>query len=50
MANVIHVMKDGTETKSIAGKVIETKDFEMMYQVISNIAIKKEGDGNERKV
>ncbi len=32
-----HILKDGTEVTDISGKVIEVKQFEVLYQVVNRI-------------
>lgn len=37
MANIRHVLKDGTEVDSIEGRVIKASEFKVMYEVLNRI-------------
>ncbi len=45
MANVIHILKDGTEVKDITGHVIKAAEFKVLYEVIDRIQ-QKEGEAD----
>ena len=38
---VRHILKDGTEVESIAGRVIRQEEFPALYEVIGRIGKKK---------
>ena len=46
MANVRHILKDGTEVADITGKVIRTAEFEVLYQVVNRIMEKEKNHGD----
>lgn len=41
-----HILKDGTEVDDITGKVIKAEQHPVLYEVISKISEKQEGDKN----
>lgn len=45
---VRHILKDGTEVESIAGRVIRQEDFRELYRVIDRIG-KKEKKGKDKE-
>lgn len=44
---VRHFLKDGTEVKTISGRVIKEKDFETLYRIIRSIN-ERRNNGNIR--